>query len=49
MSTEIFQKWFENSFVPHVHKELATLGLEAKAVLVLDYSYEDSESQSVDE
>ena len=31
-----FQKWFENSFAPHVRKEVATLGLEAKAVLVLD-------------
>lgn len=36
MSTEIFHKWFYNSFVPTVRKELSSLGLEQKAVLVLD-------------
>ena len=36
MSTEIFHKWFHDSFVPTVRRELSSLGLEQKAVLVLD-------------
>ena len=36
MSTEIFHTWFHESFVPTVRRELALLGLEQKAVLVLD-------------
>ena len=33
---EIFNAWFHNSFIPTVRKELSSLGLEPKAVLVLD-------------
>ena len=36
MSSEIFHAWFHNSFIPTVRKELSSLGLEPKAVLVLD-------------
>ena len=36
MTTEIFQSWFHETFVPTVRKELSALGLEQKAVLVLD-------------
>ena len=36
MSTEIFHKWFHDSFVPTVRRKLSSLGLEQKAVLVLD-------------
>ena len=36
MSFEIFHAWFHNSFIPMVRKELSSLGLEQKAVLVLD-------------
>ena len=38
MSSEIFHAWFHNSFIPTVCKELSSLGLEPKAVLVLDNS-----------
>ena len=38
MNTDIFLEWFQDSFVPYVHKELTSLGLENKAVLVLDNS-----------
>ena len=36
MNTDIFLEWFQDSFVPYVRKELTSLGLENKAVLVLD-------------
>ena len=36
MSSEIFHAWFHNSFISTVCKELSSLGLEPKAVLVLD-------------
>ena len=36
MSTEIFHKWFHDSYVPTVRRKLSSLGLEQKAVLVLD-------------
>ena len=36
MNSEIFHAWFHNSFIPTVRKELSSLGLEPKAVLVLD-------------
>ena len=36
MSFEIFHACFHNSFIPTVCKELSSLGLEPKAVLVLD-------------
>ena len=36
MSYKIFHAWFHNSFIPTVHKELSSLNLEPKAVLVLD-------------
>ena len=38
MNTDIFLEWFQDSFVPYVRKELTSLGLENKAVLVLDNS-----------
>lgn len=36
MDTEIFHSWFHETFVPTVRKELSKLGLDTKAVLVLD-------------
>ena len=36
MNTDIFLEWFQDSFVPYVRNELTSLGLENKAVLVLD-------------
>ena len=36
MSRDIFHKWFHDSFIPIVRKELESLGHEKKAVLVLD-------------
>ena len=36
MTSEIFQSWFHETFVPTVRKELSALGLEQKDVLVLD-------------
>ena len=36
MNTDIFLEWFQDSFAPYVCKELTSLGLENKAVLVLD-------------
>ena len=36
MSRDIFHKWFHNSFIPIVRKELESLGHEKKAALVLD-------------
>ena len=36
MSSDIFHNWFHHSFVSTVRKELSSLGLEPKAVLVLD-------------
>ena len=36
MDTSIFYDWFHQNFVPHVRDKLSSLGLESKAVLVLD-------------
>ena len=36
MDSSLFHDWFHNNFVPYVHKELQSLGLEERAVLVLD-------------
>jgi len=36
MNTAIFSDWFHNTFVPVVQKQLIDLGVEPKAVLVLD-------------
>ncbi len=36
MNTAIFHDWFHLSFVPYVRDKLSSLGLEPKAVLVLD-------------
>ena len=36
MNTTIFTEWFHNLFIPIVQKKLVELGLEPKAVLVLD-------------
>ena len=36
MSFDIFYGWFHQSFIPTVRKELCSLGLEPKVVLVLD-------------
>lgn len=36
MSCDIFHSWFHDTFVPAVRKELGALGLEKKAVLLLD-------------
>ena len=36
MNTDTFLEWFQDSFVPYVRKELTSIGLENKAVLVLD-------------
>jgi len=36
MSSEIFHASFQNSFIPTVRNELSSLGLEPKAILVLD-------------
>ena len=36
MNTTIFTEWFHNIFVPNVQKKLVELGLEPKAVWVLD-------------
>ena len=36
MSTSIFSDWFHHTFVPTVRKKLRELGVEPKAVLVLD-------------
>ena len=36
MNSTIFTEWFHNKFVPIVQKKLVELGLEPKAVLVLD-------------
>ena len=36
MSSEIFHALFLNSFIPTLRKELSSLGLELKAVVVLD-------------
>ena len=36
VNTEIFAKWFHGSFVPTVKRKLIELGIEPKAVLLLD-------------
>ncbi len=36
VNTEIFTKWFHGSFVPIVQKKLREMGVEPKAILVLD-------------
>lgn len=36
MTTDQFIEWFHNDFIPHVRKELESLGEEPTAVLVLD-------------
>ena len=36
MDTTIFHDWFHHTFVPYVCDKLSSLGLECKAVLVLD-------------
>ena len=36
MNSKIFPVWFHNSFISTLRKELSSLGLEPKAVLVLD-------------
>ena len=36
MDSSLFHDWFHNNFVPYVRKELQSLGLEERAVLVLD-------------
>ena len=45
MSTDIFLELFKKSFVPTVQRDLGVLGLEKKAVLVLDncLAHPDSE------
>ena len=36
MNIAIFDDWFNNEFIPVVRKYLRSIGLEEKAVLVLD-------------
>jgi hypothetical protein len=36
MNTTIFTEWFHNKFVPTIQKKLVELGVEPKAVLILD-------------
>ena len=36
MDTGLFYDWFHNDFIPYVREKLAALGLEGRAVLVLD-------------
>ena len=36
MDSSLFHDRFHNNFVPYVRKELQSLGLEERAVLVLD-------------
>ena len=36
MTATLFHEWFHNCFVPHICRELASLGLESKAILLLD-------------
>ena len=36
MNTSIFADWFHNEFVPTVQKQLVDIGVEPKAVLLLD-------------
>ena len=45
MNTDIFLEWFQDSFVPYVRKELTSLGLENKAVLVLDNCPADPDAE----
>ena len=36
MTSALFHDWYHNTFVPYVREKLAALGLECKALLVLD-------------
>ena len=36
MTSQLFDKWFHQDFIPHVRKSLVALGEEPKAVLLLD-------------
>ena len=36
MTSSLFSTWFQNDFVPVVRKELVKLGVEPKAIFLLD-------------